>query len=141
MTRLAPSLALLGAVLGAVLPAAGCYRTRFELQPPVGYATPSPLYDNHFHVSLINIIELSAPVDLATACGGVPPAAIDEEVGVLGALVNVITSDAFPILHVHNATVLCPAGGAPPAMAPAPMAPAPMAPPAMAPPPAGPPGA
>jgi hypothetical protein len=100
-------------VVLASLLVAGCYRTRFELQPPVGYATPSPLYTDHFHVSLINIIEVSAPVDLAAACGGVPPAAIDEDVGVLGALVNVVTSYVFPILHVHNATVLCPVNAAP----------------------------
>jgi len=93
---------------------ASCYRTRFELAPPVGYATPSPLYTDHFHLSLINIIELSAPVDLNAACGGVQPAAIDENIGVLGGLVNIFTSYLFPILHVHNATVLCPAQGGPP---------------------------
>jgi len=97
---------------------ASCYRTRFELQPPVGYATPSPLYTDHFHVSLINIIEVSAPVDLAAACGGVPPAAIDEDVGILGALVNIVTSYVLPVLHVHNATVLCPVGNVPPPMGP-----------------------
>lgn len=93
---------------------AGCYRTRFELQPPVGYATPSPLYNDHFHLSLVNIIELSPPVDLAAACGGAPPAAIDEDVGVLGGIVNIFLSYYLPILHIHNATVLCPAQGAPP---------------------------
>jgi hypothetical protein len=92
---------------------ASCYRTRFELQPPVGYATPSPLYTDHFHVALIGIIELSAPVDLGSACGGVPPAAIVEDVGVLGALVNIVTSYVIPVLHVHNATVLCPINAAP----------------------------
>jgi hypothetical protein len=107
---------------------AGCYRTRFELQPPVGYATPSPLYTDHFHFSLINIIELSAPVDLAAACGGVPPAAIDENIGVLGGIVNILTSYAFPIIHVHNATVLCPAGNGPGPMGPPPMSPPPMGP-------------
>ncbi len=125
MTRLA----LVVSTVVATALASGCYRTRFELQPPVGYASPSPLYTNHFHLSLINIIELSAPVDLAAACGGVPPAAIDEDIGVLGGIVNIFTSYAFPILHVHNATVLCPAGAAPAPMGPAPMGPAPMGPP------------
>lgn len=93
---------------------AGCYRTRFELQPPVGYAMPSPLYTDHWHLSVINIIEVSAPVDLAAACGGAYPAAIDESEGVLAGIVNILTSYVFPVIHFHNATVLCPVQGGPP---------------------------
>jgi hypothetical protein len=93
---------------------ASCYRTRFELQPPVGYAIPSPLYNEHWHLSVLNIIEVSPPVDLGAACGGAYPAAIDESEGVLAGIVNIFTSYFFPIIHFHNATVLCPAQGGPP---------------------------
>jgi len=103
-------------MIALVVASTGCYRTRYQLAPPVGYATPSPLYTDHFHLSVFNIIELSPPVDLSAACAGVPPAAIDEQIGVLGGLVNIFTSYVVPILHIHNATVLCPAGSGPPPM-------------------------
>ena len=91
---------------------AGCYRTHFELTPPTP-SLPSPIYDNHFHFSVINIIEISAPVDLSRACNGGPVATIYENTGVLGGIVNAIFSYALPILHVKNATVLCAYTGAP----------------------------
>ncbi|HSD87169.1 MAG TPA: hypothetical protein VLB44_06625 [Kofleriaceae bacterium] len=110
----------------ALLASGGCFRTKFQLQPPVP-ATPSATYDNHFHFNLINLIELSSPVNLQQACGGAPPAGIEEEVGVLGAIVNMVLGTYIPILSVHNATVYCTAGGAP--MGGMPMGPAPMGPP------------
>lgn len=97
------------AALLSIAALASCYRTRFDLTPPMP-ETPSPTYDNHFHLSVINIIEVSRPVDLQRACAGAPPTAIEEEVGVLGAIVNAVFSYVIPILSVHNATVMCPAG-------------------------------
>jgi hypothetical protein len=101
--------ALTSLVAVASLASAGCYRTRFDLSPPMP-ETPSTQYDNHFHVNVINLIEVSRPVDLQRACMGAPPTAIEEEVGVLGAIVNGLLSYVVPILSVHNATVMCPAG-------------------------------
>lgn len=115
----------------ALLASGGCFRTKFELQPPIP-STPSAVYDNHFHFNLINLIELSSPVNLQQACNGAPPASIEEEVGILGAIVNMVLGTYIPILSVHNATVNCPAGAPMPMggmpMGPAPMGPAPMGP-------------
>lgn len=108
--RAAPLLAI--AVVGVL---AGCYRTRFELSPPTP-ALPSAEYNNHFHFSLINILEISAPVDLLRACSGGPVAAIEEETGILGGIANAFLSYVIPILHVKNATVMCAFTGAPPPM-------------------------
>jgi hypothetical protein len=85
-------------------------------------AAPSAAYDNHFHFNIINLIEISSPVDLNQACGGNVPAAVEEEVGILGAIANIALSYVIPILSVHNATVMCAVG------APGPMGP-PMGPP------------
>lgn len=102
-----------GALLSLAAVAAlgtGCYRTRFELSPPQP-EMPSSQYNDHFHFSVINIIEISRPVDLQQACMGQPPTAIEEQVGILGAIVNAALSVVFPILSIHNATVYCPLGG------------------------------
>jgi hypothetical protein len=88
----------------------GCYRTRFELAPPQP-EQPSGIYNDHFHFSVINIIEVSRPLDLQAACNGAPPTAIEEQVGILGALVNAVLSYFIPIISVHNATIYCPYGG------------------------------
>jgi hypothetical protein len=124
----------LAAVLAvAALASAGCYRTRFDLSPPTP-EMPSLTYPNKFHFSVLNIIEISRPVDLQSACMGAPPTAIEEEVGILGAIVNAVFSYWLPIFYVHNARVLCPATPAygpvaPPAYGPPPPGGAPMAPP------------
>jgi hypothetical protein len=100
-------------VAAAMLALGGCYSIRFQMQPGPVAATPSPEYDNHFHINLINLIEISSEVDLQTACGGNVPAAVEEEVGILGAIANIALSYVIPILSVHNATVMCAVGGAP----------------------------
>jgi hypothetical protein len=92
---------------------AGCYRTRFEMSPPQA-EVPSTEYNDHFHFSVINVIEVSRPLDLQRACGGAPPTAIEEQVGILGAIVNAVLSYFIPIISVHNATIYCPMGGAMP---------------------------
>ena len=121
----------------------GCWRTTYQLQPPGQMTQNSAVYDQHMHWSLINVIELSSPVNLQLACNNAPPVAIEENVGVLGALINIVLDSYLPLLHVHNATVLGPVGppmqmgpqmGQPP-MGQAPMGPPPGQPP-MAPPPA-----
>ena len=104
---------LLSLAAVAALSSAGCYRTRFELAPPQP-EVPSGAYNDHFHFSVINIIEVSRPVDLQAACMGQPPTAIEEQVGILGAILNAVMSYFIPILSVHNATVYCPMGGAMP---------------------------
>lgn len=95
--------------------ATGCYRTRFELSPPQP-EQPSSMYNDHFHFSVINIIEVSRPLDLQAACMGTPPTAIEEQVGILGAIVNAVLSYFIPVISVHNATIYCPynMGGQPP---------------------------
>jgi len=128
--RIAGAVAL---ALGAATLLGSCYRTHFELMPPTP-SVKSQIYDNHFHFSVINIIEISAPVDLARACGGAPVASIYEDTGILGGIVNAIFSYAIPIFHVKNATVLCAYGQGP-------MGPPPMGQPPMGQPPMGPPGA
>jgi len=121
--------------------AGGCWRTTYLLQPPGQMTQTSAAYDQHMHWSLLNVIELSSPVNLQLACNNAPPVAIEEDVGILGALVNIVLDTYVPLLHVHNATVLCPVGppmqqpmmGQPPMQ---PMGQPPMGPPPMAPPPA-----
>lgn len=122
--------AALAAALGATLATGACYRTTYLLQPPGQMSAPSPAYDEQMHLSLLGIFELSSPINLQLACNNAPPVAIHEDVGVLGAIVNIVLSSYLPILHVHNATVLCPVG--PPVGQPMgqPMGQQPMAPPA-----------
>ncbi len=107
--KTAGTLLSLAALAGLAAASTGCYRTRFDLAPPQP-ELPSTAYDDHFHISVINIIEVSRPVDLQRACMGAPPTAIEEQVGILGAIVNAFFSYVIPILSVHNATVYCPMG-------------------------------
>lgn len=118
-------------VLTALL-AAGCYKTTYLMQPGGG-GMPSPAYTDHLHWSIINLIELSQPVNLQEACPGAAATSIDERVGVLGGILNAVLGTYVPILSVHNATVFCgaPAGaiptfspGGPPPAAPPPPPPA-----------------
>ncbi len=96
-----------------------CQKTHYQLKAPGGASTPSAQYNDHFHLSVIGIVELSSPVDLNAACQGNADN-VFEQVSVLGGIVNAILGTYIPILHVHNATVNCGAGGAPmPAPAPA----------------------
>jgi hypothetical protein len=104
----------------------GCYRTRYELTPPTP-STASGVYVNHFHFSLINIFEISKPVDLVRACGGKPVAYIYEHTGVVAGIANAFLSHVFQVLHMKNATVYCaflptppPVTTAPPMTAPTP---------------------
>ena len=98
----------LGVVLGA-LALAGCYKTRFDLSPPQPEVA-STEYNDHFHISVIGVLEVSRPVDLLRACNGAQPTAVEEQIGVIGGVVNAFLSYFVPILHVHNATVYCPIG-------------------------------
>lgn len=104
---------LLSLAAVTALASAGCYRTRFDLAPPQP-EVPSSTYNDHFHFSLIGVIELSRPVDLQGACMGQPPTAVEEQIGVLGGLVNAVLFAVFGFLHVHNATLYCPMGGVAP---------------------------
>lgn len=127
----------LAAALAATVALGACYRTTYLLQPPGQMSAPSPAYDEQMHLSLLGIFELSSPINLQLACNNAPPVAIHEDVGVLGAIVNLVLSSYLPILHVHNATVLCPVGppvgqpmGQPMGQPPMPMGQQPMGPPA-----------
>jgi hypothetical protein len=103
--------ALVATVVTMALLAGGCYRTRFDLTPPMAEGT-SELYDNHFHVSLINVIEISDPIDLTSACAGGKATAIEEKIGVAAAFVNAFLG-YFPIVHFTNARVKCGMQGSP----------------------------
>jgi hypothetical protein len=92
--------------LVAVAALAGCYRTRFDLAPPAP-EMPSLVYDYQFHLSVIGLIEASAPVDLQRACAGAPPSAVEEEQGVISAIISAAVGY---LVSLHNTTVLCPAG-------------------------------
>lgn len=97
---------------------AGCYKTQYQLTPPAGMARPGP---QHMHLGLLGFIELSSPIDLAAECPGGGAVMIDERVGVLGGIVNIVLGAFIPLLHIHNATVGCgDGGGAPEAAPPAP---------------------
>lgn len=104
---------ILPVVLAASLVA--CQKTNMQLKAPSGAATPSTLYDGHFHLSVIGLIEVSSPVDLNAACGGNADN-IFENVSVLGGIVNILTGGF--LIGVHNATVNCSAGGGAPAAPP-----------------------
>lgn len=123
-------------VLAAALAASGgCYKTTYMMQPS-NIGTPSPTAGEHWHWSLLNIIELSSPVNLQEACPNAAPASIEESVTFLGGLINAVLGTYVPILSVHNASVYC----GPPGMMPPPgamPAPAAMPPPGAMPPPAG----
>src|SRR5262249_34203249 len=97
--------------------AGGCFKTNIHLS--AGPGVPSASVNDAFHLSLIGIFELSSPVDLKAACGGSDAAGINEQVSVVGGIVNIILGTFFPILSTMNPTVMCGGGGAPaPAAAP-----------------------
>jgi hypothetical protein len=108
---------ILAAALATSLVA--CQKTTYQLRAPSGASSPSAQYNDHFHLSIIGIIELSSPIDLNAACGGNADN-VFEQVSVLGGIVNILLGNFIPILHVHNATVNCGAGGAPAPTAPPP---------------------
>ena len=97
------------AALLSVAALASCYRTRFELAPPQPELV-SNVYNEHFHFSVIGILEISRPVDLQAACNGASPTAVEEQISVLGGIVNAVAFALLGILHVHNATLYCPMG-------------------------------
>lgn len=89
----------------AALASTGCYKASIQLKAPQ-QTVPSLEVDNNMHVSLIGLFELSKPIALDTACaGGV--VAIDERVGFLGGLVNMVLGTYIPVLSVMNPTALC----------------------------------
>ena len=97
---------------------AGCYKATFQLAPTTGPTYHSPLHDEEFHISVVGVIELSNPVDLAGACGGgTRPVSIDERVSALGGLANLLVGVYLPI-DVFNPTVDCGARGGPPGATP-----------------------
>jgi len=100
--------ALRSALLVAALAvaASGCYKSTIHLAD--GPTTPSPVQDQ-LHVNLINVVEVSAPVDLRAACPG-GAATIREQVGVFGGLVNIVLGTYLPILSVMNPSVDCVSG-------------------------------
>jgi hypothetical protein len=101
-------------ILLAVL--AGCYKATFQLAPTTGPTFHSPVHDNDFHVSVVGVIELSSPIDLATSCGGgTAPVSIDERIGALGALANFALGLYVPA-DVFNPTVDCGARSGPPGL-------------------------
>jgi hypothetical protein len=94
-----------------VVLAAGCYKTQINLG--AGPGTRSGVVDNNMHLNLLNIVELSSPVDLVAACPGSQAVAIDERLSVLGGIVNIVLGRFIPILSVMNPSVDCAGGGMP----------------------------
>lgn len=95
--------------------AAGCYKATFHLQPGAG--TRSAHVDDELHFSVINVVEVSGPVRLDTACDGGTAVSASERVGPLGAVVNLLLAWAVPIFSVMNPSVDCAAAGTPAAPA------------------------
>lgn len=91
---------------------AGCYQTDILLRPPAGPVSPSPQVDDAFHMNLIDLIEISPPIDVQWACSG-GPVAIHEELSFVGGIVDAVLGTVIPILSVWNPTVLCGGGGGP----------------------------
>ena len=109
MKRIATTMVLAAALAG------GCYKTQYHLTAP---APVAQMGAEKFHLGVIGIIELSSPIDLTGECGGTQAVMVDERVSVLGGVVNMVLGYFVPILHIHNASVGCGAGGAAPTGAP-----------------------
>jgi hypothetical protein len=89
----------------ALFSTAGCYKARIHLkpEPPV---MASQVVKNQTHFSVIGIIELSAPVNLETACPG-GTVTIKEGITVLGGIINIVLGTFVPVLQVMNKTAMC----------------------------------
>ena len=100
----------LTSALAMALAAGGCFKTKIHLQQ--GEGTPGAV-NQSLHFSVIGIIELSAPVNLAAACPGGTAVAIDDQLSLLGGIINLVLEYIVPV-EVWTPTVLCGAGGGAP---------------------------
>jgi len=91
----------------------GCYKTRFDFAPPQP-EVPSGVISDQYHIAVINLVEVSRPVDFQGACMGAAPTAVEERIGVLAGIVDIFITPLANPLHLHNATVYCPMYGAQP---------------------------
>ncbi len=90
----------------AAISLASCYKATIHLKPAQG-AAPSPTVEDEMHFSLINIIEISDPVDMKAACAVSEPVQIKERLTFLGGIVNAVLGTYVPVLSVMNPTVMC----------------------------------
>ena len=92
-----------------ILLLAGCFQTDILLRPPAGPVSPS-LTGGSWHINIIDLFEVTAPTDIAAACGG-GAVAIRDELSLPGAIVNIFLGTFVPIVSVWNSDVFCGAGG------------------------------
>ncbi len=95
----------IGFALAASLALSSCYKATIRLQEPRPAVT-SAVTDNEMHMSLLGIVELSEPVDLAGSCA-TEAVAIEESLSVTGGIINAILGTYIPVLQVMNPTVTC----------------------------------
>ena len=89
---------------------AGCFQADILLRPPAGPVSPSLTAAGNWHVNVIDLFEVTAPTDVAAACGG-GAVAIRDELSLPGAIVNIFLGTVIPIVSTWNSTVFCGAGG------------------------------
>jgi len=93
-------------LIGVAFASAGCFSATIHLaEAPV--ASRSPVVDGSFHFNLLDLIEISDPIDLNAACAGRQPLAIEEGLGPLGALFNLVVGNTIPIVTAMNSSVIC----------------------------------
>lgn len=96
--------------LALVVSLASCQKTHYQLRAPGAPLAESIVYRSRLHVSLINLVEVSSPVDIAAACAGGADAMF-EEVSPLGIVINVLVGSIIPVLSVRNVTGGCAMAG------------------------------
>ncbi len=100
----------------AALPASLLLHRSHRLLPrrPSSCARPAPPAVASIHslqLNLIDLIEISSPVDINAACGG-NAIAIEDSDTIVSGIINIILGEFIPIFSVWDAGVDC-AGGAP----------------------------
>src|SRR5689334_23108703 len=100
MKRIILASALAAATLG------GCYHANIHLADGAGM--PGAV-NEQFHLSVIGLFELSAPIDLKAACSGGQAVVIHDHMNFIGGLIT----DIVGFISVMTPTVDCGGGSAP----------------------------
>ena len=101
-------------LLVAALASGGCFKAKIHLQQ--GPGVPGPV-NGALHIeAILGLIEVSAPINLATACPGGQAVAIDDQLTFIGGLIDDVLQGIgiSALVNVWTATVECGAGGAAP---------------------------
>jgi hypothetical protein len=112
--------AAIASVVALALASGGCYKAKVHLQPGAG--APGPVNGSLHIEAILGLLEISAPINLAAACPGGTAVAIDDQLTLIGGLINAVLGAVgiSGIVDVWTAGVECGAGGAPPAGGPPP---------------------